>query len=109
MAATPLAIQSISENGMTPDAEVAGDNTNGNSFANSGQVWLECTNGGGSSATLTVAFPGKVHGQTVTPKSYSIAAAGKRRIGPFSPAAFGSVVTVTPSAATLTLAAYQLS
>lgn len=108
-APTALAVQSISEAGLIPVTEVAGDNTNGNSLSNNGLCWVEATNGGGSTATLAVAFANKVHGQTIPSKSYSIPAAGKLRAGPFDPAAYGSTVVLTPSAATVTLAAYQLS
>lgn len=108
MAATPLTVNTISRGGITPVTEAAGDNTNGNSFPNNGLCWLEATNGGGSAGTVTVTYPNKVDGQTVPAKSYSLAASAKSRIGPFPVALFGSTVVVTPSAATITLAVYQL-
>lgn len=108
MPATPITVNTITRAGAAPVAEAAGDNTNGNSFANNGATWIEATNGGGSAATITVAYPGKVDGQTVPAKSYSLAAAAKARIGPFPPAVYGNTVTVTPSAASVTLVAYQL-
>jgi hypothetical protein len=108
--ATALTARTITETGYTPVAEVAGDNTNGNSVDNtSGRVWLEFTNGGGSTATVTVTFPYLVHGQTIPAKSYSIAAAAKLRVGPFDPSVYGQTLTFTPSAATVTVAAYQLA
>lgn len=109
MPATAIAIRSITEAGYTPVAEVAGDNTNGNSVSNNGRVWLEATNSGGSAATLTVTFPFPIHGQTIPVKSYALAAAAKLRVGPFDPAVYGSTLTFTPSAATVTVAAYQLA
>lgn len=110
MAATPITSRSIVENGYTPVAEVAGDNVNGNSVDNtSGRVWLEFTNTGAGAATVTVTFPFLVRGQTVPAKSYSLAAAAKLRVGPFDPTAYGSTLTFTPSAATVTVAAYQLA
>jgi hypothetical protein len=108
MVATPINVNTITRAGAAPVTEAAGDNTNGNSFPNNGATWLECTNGGGSAASITVAYPNKVDGQTVPVKSYALAAAAKSRIGPFPPAIFGNTVTVTPSAATVTVAAYQL-
>jgi hypothetical protein len=107
MPATALAIQTITEAGMTPVAPVNGDNTNGNSFANTGKQWVEATNSAGASATLTVAFPYLVHGQTIPAKSYTVAASGSLRVGPFDPALFGTTVVLTPSASTLKLAVFQ--
>ncbi len=109
MPATLISTRTITEAGYTPVAEVAGDNTSGNAVDNtSGKVWLEFTNGGGSAATVTVAFPYPVRGQTVPAKSYSLAAAAKLRVGTFDPSIYGSTLTFTPSAATVTVAAYQL-
>jgi hypothetical protein len=108
MVATPINVNTITRAGSAPVTEAAGDNTNGNSFPNNGATWLEVTNGGGSAATITVSYPNKVDGQTVPVKSFSLAAAAKSRIGPFPPAIYGNTVTVTPSAATVTVAAYQL-
>jgi hypothetical protein len=109
MVATPLSVTSIGRGGIVPATEAAGDNTNGNVFPNNGAIWLEVTNGGGSAGTITVAYASKVDGQTVPAKSYSLAASAKRRIGPFPVTLFGTNVVVTPSAATITIAAYQLS
>lgn len=109
MVATPLSVATIARGGIVPTTEAAGDNTNGNSILNNGSTWLEVTNGGGSAATVTVAYGSKVDGQTVPAKSYSLAAAAKRRIGPFPVTLFGKTLIVTPSAATVTIAAYQLS
>lgn len=108
MPATAITVNTITRAGAAPVTEAAGDNTNGNSFTNNGATWLEVTNGGGSAGTVTVAFPQKVDGQTVPVKSYSLAAAAKARIGPFPPAVYGNTVVFTPSAATITVAAYQL-
>jgi hypothetical protein len=108
MPATGITVNTITRAGAAPVTEAAGDNTNGNSFPNNGATWLEVTNGGGGSGTLTVSYPNKVDGQTVPVKSYTIAAAGKARIGPFPPALYGNTVVVTPSATTITIAAYQL-
>jgi hypothetical protein len=108
MVATAITVNTITRAGSAPVTEAAGDNTNGNSFPNNGATWLECTNGGGSAATVTVAYPAKVDGQTVPAKSYSLAASAKARIGPFPPAIYGNTVVVTASASSVTIAAYQL-
>jgi hypothetical protein len=109
MPTTPIPVNSISRGGIAPQTEAAGDNVNGNTFANNGATWLEVTNGGGSSGTVTVGYPGKVDGQSIPAKSYTLAAAAKRRIGPFPIALFGTAPVVQPSAATITIAAYQLA
>lgn len=109
MAATPIAINTITRAGLTPVSEVAGDPTNGNSVANNGSVWLEVSNSAGSSGTVTVAIPGQVDGQTVPAKSYTIpATTGKKRLGPYPPSVYGDPLIITPSATTITIAAYQL-
>ena len=108
MPATAVAINTIARAGIAPVTEAVGDNANGNSVANNGAVWLEVTNGGGSAATVTVAYPNTVDGAAIPARSYSLAAATKRRIGPFPPAIYGDPLIVTPSAATVTIAAYQL-
>lgn len=109
MATTDVPVQTITEGGLTPAAAVSGDNTNGNSFVNTGVQWVEWTNTGGSTGTVTVAFGYTVKGQTIPAKSYSIAAAAVMRIGPFDPAVYGSSVVMTPSAATIKPAAFQTS
>lgn len=109
MAATALTVNTITEGvPIAPVTEAAADNVNGNSVTNSPTLWLEMTNTGGSAATVTVAYPNTVDGQTVPPRSYSLAAAAKRRAGVFPVALFGQTLTITASAATVTLAAYQL-
>ncbi len=109
MPATPIQVNTINRGGLTPVTEAAGDTANGMSIANSGAVWLEVSNTAGTAGTVTVAYPGLVDGQTVPAKSYSIpATTGKKRIGPFPVALFGNTVTITPSAATITVSAYQL-
>lgn len=108
MVATAIGINTISRGGVTPATEAAGDNANGNSIPNNGNCWLEVTNGGGSAATVTVAYPNTVDGAAIPARSYSLAAAARRRIGPFPPAIYGDPLIVTPSASTVTIAAYQL-
>lgn len=109
MVATPLSVNTIGRGGITPVTEAAGDNTNGNSVPNNGSTWLEVSNSAGSSGTVTVAYANQVDGQVVPARSYTIpATTGKKRIGPFPVALFGATLIVTPSAATITIAAYQL-
>ena len=58
--------------------------------------------------TVTVAYANTVAGQTIPARSYTLAASAVRRAGVFPVQLFGQTLTVTPSASTVTLAAYQL-
>lgn len=107
MAATDVPVQTITEVGMTPAAAVSGDNTNGNSFLNTGVQWVEWTNTAGASGTWSLAFPNLVKGQTVPSKSFTVIAGAVHRAGPFDPAVYGSTVVMTPSAATMKPAVFQ--
>lgn len=110
MAATPLTVHTITEaNPLGPVTETAADAANSNAVQNGATVWLEMTNGGGSAATVQVAYVHTVDGQTVPPRTYSLGAGAKLRAGAFSPQLFGQTLLVTASAATVTLAAYQLA
>lgn len=104
------AIQTISEAGTTPAVEAAGDTT-GNTFANSGKMWFEVTNTIATAATVTLSFPFLVKGQQVPAKSFALPATigAKLRVGPLDPAVYGSTVTFTPSAVTVTVAVWQTS
>ena len=107
MPATALTIQTITETGVVAVDPVNGDNTNTNSYVNSGKQWVEATNTAGSSATFTVAFGYAVKGQTIPAKSYTVAANSSFRAGPFDPTYYGRTVIITPSASTLKLAVWQ--
>lgn len=107
MPATALTVQTSAELGTALAAPVNGDNTNGNSFANSGKQIVVLTNTVASSATCTVAFGRTVHGQTIPPLSIAVAASATVICGPYDPATFGATVLITPSASTLKPAVIQ--
>jgi len=96
--------------GLTPVAQAAVDVANGNYCRNNGKTWLEVTNtnGAAQSRVLTVHFNRKVAGQTVTPKTYTLAAGASRRIGPFDPANYGGLLNFNGDHAELTVAAYTV-
>lgn len=99
----------ISRAGTADGVEVNGDATNFHSTANDGRVWIEIRNAdAGGPHTATVHIKDVVDGQTVAPKTYSIAASTKRRIGPWPPGAYGSVLDVDVDSAELKLTAYHL-
>jgi hypothetical protein len=107
VAPTALNVQTITEAGMTPVAPAAGDNTNGNSFVNTGRQWIEASAGVGG-GTFSVAFGYQVKGKTIPAQSYTVPSSGTFRAGPFDPAFYGTTLIVTPSATTVTLNVFQL-
>lgn len=110
MPATALTVRTINQAGLTPlTAETAADNLNGNSFVNGPNVWLEASNTAGTSQTVTIVTPGTVGGNAIADKVITLATTVKVRIGPLDPAVYGDPVTFTASAATVTVAVYQLS
>lgn len=107
MPATALTAVTSSETGTVVPTAVSGDNTNGNSFVNSGQTRVLLENTTASPATCTVAFPNKVRNQTIPALSIAVPASGRCWCGPYDPALFGDVVTITPSASTLKPTVFQ--
>lgn len=107
MPATPLTVQTSAELGTTLAAPVNGDNTNGNTYANSGKQIVILTNTVASSATCAVAFGRTVHGQTIPALSIAVAASATVICGPYDPQTFGDIVKITPSASTLKPAVIQ--
>lgn len=102
-------VTNVSRAGVADAAEVNGDSVNHHTVSNDGRTWLEVRNADASNPhTLTVRFPGVVDGQSVTPKTYPIAATTKRRIGPFPPADYGAALQVDVDSAQLKLTAYHI-
>lgn len=85
---------------------VACDNTNGNSATNGGTLILELTASAGG--TVTIAFPNKVDGQSVTPLTYTLTGAQTKIAGGFPVNIYGSTVVFTASVSTITYIAYQV-
>jgi hypothetical protein len=105
---TALVVNTFTESlPIAPVAQVAAD-AGGNTVQNGPTVFLEITNGGSGSATVTIPYVANVDGQTVSPRVYTLAAAAKLKAGPFNQEFFGTILNVTASATTVTLAAYQL-
>jgi hypothetical protein len=88
------------------------DLTNGNVLNGNNGVgqWIEVTNTGGSTATLTIAQLGVQDGVASPGKVFSLATTVKRRIGPFPIGIYGASVSLTPqSGSTITIMGYQLA
>lgn len=99
--ATALTVATSSETGTVLPAPPNGDNSNGNSFGNSGKQLVLLQNTGGSSATAQVTFPYKVRNQTIPSLPISVPAGATALCGPYDPSIYGDTVVITPSAATL--------
>lgn len=109
---TPVVIPTTetSRAGTTIPSPVTGDVTNGHYFTNDGHVLLTVSNSAGASGTVTVAFGSPVDGNTTSPKVATIpASTNDVPVGPFPPSIYGSRVSLTVSAATLTLRAYHIT
>jgi hypothetical protein len=79
------------------------DTVNGNRIPNSGTLTLEMIASAGG--TVTVTFPNKIDGQTVTPLTYTLTGAQTRMAGGWPVSIYGSEVLVTGSVNTITLVA----
>lgn len=83
MARTALTVQTIVQAGITPTFVAA--NTDGHSFVNNGNTFVEIINGHTSATmTATVIHPGTIDGLTVADLAVSIAGGSTKQIGPFS-------------------------
>ena len=109
-AITPVAISRTAYDRSTISA-TTGDAVNGHSVANAGRMWLEVTNTNGASTarTLTVHLPGSFDGQTVTPRTYSIAAGATMSIGPWPPESYSGSLLLDVDNAELHIAAFLLA
>jgi hypothetical protein len=87
---------------------VAGDNVNGNRFANGGSLILEMTSSAGG--TVTVSFPASsnVDGQAPAPVVYTLTGAQTKIAGGWPVSIYGAEVVVTASVNTITFIPYQL-
>lgn len=107
MAATAVTVYNIDhKTAMVKPTPVACDNVNGNSATNGGTLILELTSSSGG--TVTVSFPNTVDGQSVTPITYTLTGAQTRVAGGYPVAYYGSTVTFTASASSITVIAYQV-
>lgn len=107
MAATPLSVTSIARTGITDTLTAA--NVDGHTIANNGTMWFEVLNGSGGSIDVIVGPSDTVDGLAVTPRTVAVAAAARKKFGPYPKAHYGSTVTVTFSAVTtVTVGAFNL-
>lgn len=107
MAATAVTVYPIDhKTPLVKPTPVACDAVNGNRAVNGGTLKLELTSSAGG--TVTIAFPNKVDGQTVTPLTYTLTGAQTVYVGGWPVGIYGSEVTFTASASTITYIATAL-
>lgn len=103
-------VTSITRAGIAPAAETSGDATNNHSVQNNGKMFLlvRNSNGASTSRTVTLRLNGSIDGQSVTPRTVTIAAAASRYIGPFPTSTYGTSLLVDVDNAELKLSAYTI-
>jgi len=107
MAATLGTVYSLDH--ITPinrPTPVACDAVNGNRVPNGGTLMIEFTPAAGG--TVTVTFPNKVDGQTVSPLTYTLTGTTPRLVGGWPVSIYGAELTFTASVNTITYIAYQV-
>jgi hypothetical protein len=109
MAATPITPYAINRLGggldLSTVTPTATDATNGNSIANSGNMFLDVHNTDTVSRALTFTIIGATDGNPVTPLAVPIAASKTQRLGPFPTGIYGGTLNFTTASALLTVAA----
>ncbi len=114
MAAVPLTVVNWTKpnNGSSvqqPTGTAANQTGGGNTFPNDGRVMLQVINSTASAPTVTTDIPKTLAGAGVVDPVTSLAnTIHTEWLGPFDPAIYGDVVTVTGSAATVLFNAYHM-
>lgn len=95
----------VSRAGVTLPTETNGDATNNHFINNDGNVILVARNANGAAVarTLTILLPGAVDGQSITPKTHSIAAGASKVFGPYPTGSYGTTMQVNVDNAELKL------
>lgn len=92
-------IDTITRAGVV-DTLIAIDSTNGDTWTNDGTQWLEIKASAGGSVTASVPYLNTYDGQTIPPKTITVASNARVAWGPFPPEKFGSAPVVTWSGTT---------
>lgn len=102
-------VTQITRAGVPDTVPTEGDAVNNHSVANDGTVFIEVENTGAVSRTLSALFASTVDGITVDPKTWTIAAGARRRIGPFPVRYYGTTLQLNVDNAELELSAYKVA
>lgn len=100
-------ITPITRTGVADATPIVGDPVNQHSVDNDGTAWVEVENTGAASHTLSALFASTVDGVTVDPKTWTIPATSRRRIGPFPVRLYGTILKLDVDSAELSLTAYK--
>jgi hypothetical protein len=92
MPRTAVSPTDITRAGIVKPAELTVDVANGNEIQNDGRIFFEVRNSGAVSRTLTVNFGYTVDGQTITARSYPVAAGVTRLVGPWDTSTYGTTL-----------------
>lgn len=109
---TPITIARISRTGLdlSTVTPVAADVANGNSVVNSGNMFIAVhnTNSGSTAHIVTATLTGGKDGQTITPKSISVAATKTEYLGPWPSDIYTGVLQIQGAHAELLISAFEL-
>lgn len=110
MARGLIAVNSITRTGIAVPSETTGDASNFHYVPNDGATFLLVRNSNGASTArvLTVLINSTVDGQAVTSRTYSIAAAASKYIGPFPTSIYGTQLNLNPDNAELRITAFNV-
>lgn len=110
MARTLITPTTITRAGVAPPAEASGDVSNGNYTFNDSHtvILVRNSNGASTARTMSIPFNSGVDGQTVTPRTYSIAAGASRYVGPFDVTTYGTQLKIDSDNAELKYIVLQM-
>jgi hypothetical protein len=102
-------VTTITRAGVAAPAEVNGDPTNNHQVTNNGRVFLLVRNSGTTvNRVVTLKLSPTHDGQSVTPRTVSLAQSTSRYIGPFPPSDYGDLLLVDVDNAELKLSAFGI-
>lgn len=109
MARGAIPVTAISRTGVALPTETTGDATNFHTVVNDGNtiILARNTNSGSTARTVTVHLNRTVDGQAVASRTYSVAAAATKALGPFPTGDYGSSLLVDVDHAELLLRAIR--
>jgi len=82
MARTTLAVTAVTDSGVQEVAKTTGI-ADGHMFANDGRTWIEVTNSGSATRTLTIQTQKTFNGFALADRTVSITDGTTKKIGPF--------------------------
>lgn len=93
MAATPLAVTTITRDGVADALSAA--NADGHTVVNTGKMWVEIANDGVADITVSFAITATVDGQSVDPRQEVIPDGERQAFGPFPVSFYSDSLGIT--------------